>query len=117
MNEPLVTVIITTYKRPDKIERAIDSVINQTYPNIELIVVDDNIKDTQERKETEKIVERYSNIRYIKNEKNLGGALSRNVGIKEANGEFISFLDDDDKYKPTKIEEEYKCYLENICKN
>ena len=58
-------------------------------------------------------MERYSNIRYIKNEKNLGGALSRNVGIKEANGEFISFLDDDDKYKPTKIEEEYKCYLEH----
>ena len=99
----LVSVIITTYRRSDKIERAIESVLNQTYKNIEIIIVDDNSNEPEERKKTKKIVKKYSEIKYIQNKENLGGALSRNVGIDNANGDFIAFLDDDDKYTEDKL--------------
>ena len=51
--------------------------------------------------------ESVSNIRYLKNKKNIGGALARNVGIKESSGQYITFLDDDDEYLPTKVEVQY----------
>lgn len=57
-NTPLVSVIIPTYKRPDYLDRAIDSVLNQTYNNIEIIVVDDNNPNTEGRERTEKIMRR-----------------------------------------------------------
>lgn len=113
MEEKLVSVIITTYKRSNEIERAIKSILNQSYRNIELIVVDDNANEKEEREKTKKILDKYEKIRYIQNEKNLGGALSRNVGIEEARGEFIAFLDDDDEYDSEKIKKQYNCYLEN----
>lgn len=108
--EELISVIIPTYKRYDLIDRAIKSVLNQTYKNIEIIVVDDNIKESIERKETEKILKKYPQVKYIKNEKNLGGGLTRNVGIKSAKADLIAFLDDDDEFLPTKIEKQYKLY-------
>lgn len=108
--EDLISIVITTYKRSDKIEEAIKSAISQTYRNIEIIVVDDNAKAHDERNKTEKIVEKYKNVIYIQNKENLGGALSRNVGIKNAKGKFIAFLDDDDKYTKDKIEKQYQCY-------
>lgn len=111
--EDLVTVVITTYKRSDKIENAIISVIKQTYKNIEIIVVDDNALLEDEREKTKKIVEKYKQVKYIQNDKNLGGALSRNVGIENAKGKFIAFLDDDDKYEKEKIEKQYNCYLQH----
>ena len=117
MEKKLITVIITTYNRSRDIERAINSVLNQTYKKIELIVVDDNANNPEEREKTEQIVKKYENVKLIKNEKNLGGALSRNVGIKNAKGEFIAFLDDDDVYEETKIEKQYKCYLEHEKEN
>ena len=61
-------------------------------------------------KASEKIVEKYKSVIYIQNKENLGGALSRNVGIKNAKGKFIAFLDDDDKYTKDKIEKQYQCY-------
>lgn len=108
--EDLISIVITTYKRSDKIEGAIKSVVNQTYKNIEIIVVDDNAKLKDERKKTKKIVEKYKDIIYIPNKENLGGALSRNVGIENAKGKFVAFLDDDDKYTEEKIEKQYQCY-------
>lgn len=113
MKEELVSVVITTYKRSDKIEDAIKSVLSQTYKNIEIIVVDDNANQLEDREKTKEIVQKYSQIKYIENENNLGGALSRNVGIDNANGEFIAFLDDDDKYVEDKIEKQYLCYLQH----
>ena len=110
MKDELISVIITTYKRSDKLEDAIKSVINQTYKNLEIIIVDDNSELKEERELTAKIVSKYKNIRYIKNEKNLGGSLSRNVGIKASKGNIICFLDDDDEYLPTRIEKMYECY-------
>lgn len=109
----LVTVIITTYKRSDVIENAIISILNQTYKNIEIIVVDDNAKIPEERKKTAEIVKKYPQIIYIQNSKNLGGALARNEGIYKANGKFIAFLDDDDEYKKDKIEKQYKLYKQH----
>lgn len=111
--QDLVTVIITTYKRSDLIERAIKSVLNQTYKNIEIIVVDDNAKIPEERKKTAEIVKKYKKIKYIQNDENLGGALSRNEGIYRANGQYIAFLDDDDQYREDKIEKQYNLYLEH----
>ena len=111
--QDLVTVIITTYKRSDVVERAIKSVINQTYNNIEVIVVDDNANFPEERKKTSEIVKKYPNIIYIPNSKNLGGALARNEGIYKANGKYIAFLDDDDEYRGDKIEKQYKLYKEH----
>ncbi|MBO8157757.1 MAG: glycosyltransferase family 2 protein [Bacillaceae bacterium] len=110
MEPKKVSVIIPTYKRSDFLERAIDSVINQTYKNVEIIVVDDNDPDSSVRKNTEekvqKYLNKYENIMYLKNKKNLGGALARNEGIYHSTGYYITFLDDDDIYLPEKIEKQ-----------
>ena len=90
----LVSVIIPTYNRIAFVEEAIISVINQTYQNIEIIIVDDNANKPEIRKSIKNIVNKYPQCVLISNEKNLGGALCRNEGIKVANGELISFLDD-----------------------
>lgn len=109
----LISVVITTYNRSDKLESAITSVLNQTYKNIEIIVVDDNTNIHGEREKTKSIVRKYENIKLIQNKTNLGGALSRNEGIKNCSGELISFLDDDDEYLPNRLEEMYRVYLKH----
>ncbi|NLM44204.1 MAG: glycosyltransferase family 2 protein [Clostridiales bacterium] len=116
MDKGKVSVIIPTYKRCQFIERAIDSVLNQTYKNIEVIVVDDNGDGTPDRLKMLDIMKKYESdprILYIRNPQNLGGALARNIGIEVANGEFITFLDDDDVYLPTKIEVQYNEMVKN----
>lgn len=118
--KPLVSVVIPTYKRSDMLLDAIESVKNQTYKNIEIIIVDDNDKDSVYRKETKSKLKKYiesNEIRYIENEKNIGGSLTRNRGIKEARGKYVAFLDDDDIFMPTKIEKQVKLMEENISEN
>ncbi len=103
----MVSVIIPTYKRANYIQRAINSVLNQTYYDIEIIVVDDNNPNTQERKDLENIMKNYKDnnkIIYIQHEKNKNGAAARNTGIKIAKGEYITFLDDDDFFLKDRIE-------------
>lgn len=100
-----VSIIIPTFGRYDLISRAIESVISQSYKNKEIIVIDDNT-DESIAKGTKNIVLSYKEkieIVYIKNSHNLGGALSRNEGIKNSNGEYIAFLDDDDYFAPDKL--------------
>lgn len=112
----LVSVIIPTYKRSDNLARAIDSVLNQSYKEIEIIVVDDNDKNSIYRKKTEKLMQSYvnhKNILYVKHEKNQNGAVARNTGIKKSNGEYIAFLDDDDEFLPSKIEEQINYLKKN----
>ncbi len=102
-NLPLVSIIIPTYGRSEMLQRAIMSVLNQTYKHIEIIVVDDNDADSDYRRETETSLAKYSNndkVVYIKHEKNAGGCVARNTGIKLAKGDFIGFLDDDDEWLP-----------------
>lgn len=115
-NKPLVSVIIPTYKRADLLTKAIDSAINQTYKNIEIIVIDDNDQSSEYRLKTKKKLSSYIEsgvIRYIENEKNLGGAIARNRAVEESKGEYIAFLDDDDIFFPTKIEKQVKLMIEN----
>lgn len=107
--EPLVSVIIPTYKRDEILSRAINSVLNQTYSNIEIIVVDDNDPNTDFRHNTELLMKRYENnhqVKYIKHDKNKNGSAARNTGIKWSNGVYIAFLDDDDEFLPDKIEKQ-----------
>ena len=111
---PLVSVIIPTYKRPDMLGRAINSVLNQTYKNIEIIVVDDNDEDSEYRKETEEFMNQYSdidNLVYLKHKFNRGGGPARNTGIENSMGEYIAFLDDDDEFLPQKIELQVEAFL------
>lgn len=114
---PLITVIIPTYKRHIMLEKAIKSVINQTYKNIEIIVVDDNKYNSKEHINTKNMINNYPNVRYYKNKKSIGSALSKNKGIELARGEYIAFLDDDDFFEPTKIEKQYNYYKKLNNKN
>lgn len=103
---PLVSVIITTFKRSDMLKRAVLSVINQDYANIEIIVVDDNDPDSQYRILTERVMSGLSEsykLTYLKHSKNMNGSAARNTGIHGASGEFVCFLDDDDTYRPEKV--------------
>lgn len=106
MSNKLVSVILTTYKRSDKIvKRAIDSVLNQTYSDWELFVVDDSPCDYAGRKAIAKLVNSYRDkrIKYIPLEKNMGACFARNKGIELSSGEFTCFLDDDDAWVDTKL--------------
>lgn len=109
-----VSIIVPTYKRANMLTRAIDSVLNQTYDNVEVLVVDDNNPDTEWRQCTTSIMEQYREnpkVRYICHPQNMNGSVARNTGIQEATGELISYLDDDDYYAMDKIERQVK-YLE-----
>lgn len=102
----LVSVVIPTYNQKKFFKRAIDSVINQTYSNLEIIVVDDNNIEEYSQYVHEyvlKLSNKYRNIRYVKNKINKGSVYSRNVGIKTSQGEYITFLDDDDFYREDKV--------------
>lgn len=95
--QPLVTVYMPTYNRVELLKRAVDSVLEQDYRNIELIVVDDNSTDgTHEY--LAKMANKDCRFRYFINEKNSGACVSRNKAILAANGEFITGLDDDDYF-------------------
>ena len=111
----MITVITPTYKRHQYLKNAIDSVLAQTYTEFEQIVVDDNPADSEERRLTEEVMKTITDprVKYVQNEKNLGGAGSRNVAIEMAKGEYIAFLDDDDMYLPDRLEVQYKQMIEN----
>ena len=103
----MISVIIITYQRSTFIQRAINSVLSQTYKDFELIVVDDNNPGTQYRRDLEKIMQQYEfmeNVKYIQHEYNKNGAAARNTGIAIAKGEYIAFLDDDDYFMPDRLE-------------
>ncbi len=109
MCNDLVSVVIPTYSRNETLIRAIESILNQTHSNVEVIVIDDNPAESEWRKSSEALMEKYENnpkVRYIKNAQNMGGAGARNEGIKASNGEYIAFLDDDDEYMSEKIEKQ-----------
>lgn len=94
----LVSVIITTFHNEIYLPRAIESIRNQSYPNIELIVVDDNPPESDARKKTEAVMENYPDVIYLRHTENKNGAAARNTGIRFAKGKYIAFLDNDDIY-------------------
>jgi glycosyltransferase involved in cell wall biosynthesis len=106
-NKPVVSVVIPTYNRVLMLDRAIQSVLNQTLKNIELIVVDDASKDNSWKF----LKSNYSDSRMvlIQHDRNLGGAAARNTGIRNARGEYIAFLDSDDEWLPEKLEVQLSC--------
>lgn len=102
-----VSVIVPTYRRDSSLEAAIKSLMGQTYEHVEIVVVDDNADPVWNRK-VQQIISRYPQVKYICNTCNCGSAQSRNAGIYEAEGEFVTFLDDDDIYLPDKIGHQVK---------
>lgn len=106
--EYLVSVIIPTYQRSEYLIRAVRSVLEQTYPSVEAVVVDDNGTDSVYAGEVKKSLEDAfgdePRIVYVQKEKNEGGAMARNEGARYASGEYLCFLDDDDIFLPHKIE-------------
>ncbi|MFN4151216.1 MAG: glycosyltransferase family 2 protein [Candidatus Sericytochromatia bacterium] len=108
--EILISVVIPTYNRSNYLIEALNSVINQTYKNIEIIIVDDGSKDN-----TKEIVNNYIELNKIKNIKyyykdNGGVATARNFGIQKSEGIFISFLDSDDLWKEDKLLKQIKLF-------
>lgn len=99
--KPSVSVIIPTYNRAHLIGRAIQSVLNQTYQDFEIITVDDGSTDN-----TEEVVRRFRDerIRYIRHQKNKGVAVARNTGVKASRAEYVAFLDSDDEWLAKKLE-------------
>lgn len=106
-NGVLVSVIIPLYNRENTIQRAVDSVLNQTYSNIEVLVVDDGSTDN-----SVEMLKKYHNDNRVKifcQESNQGANAARNRGIREAKGEYIAFHDSDDAWVPDKLEKQLKC--------
>jgi len=120
MND-LVSIITPSYNTAKFIEESIESVLQQTYKNWEMIIVDDCSTD-----ETDEIVKKFNDarIKYVKNDRNSGAAISRNKALLQAKGRWIAFLDSDDVWEPEKLEKQvsfmernnyifsYTCYTE-----
>ncbi len=109
---PLVSVIIPYFNKKEYILESIESVLKQTFSNFEIIIIYDDIKldDYHFLKNNFKD---FKNIKIVKNSKNFGAGISRNVGIENSTGEFIAFLDADDLWLPTKLEKQIKFLNEN----
>lgn len=99
----LVSIIVPAYNAEKFIGNTIDSVLNQTYKNFELIIVNDNSKDN-----TIKIIKEYNDkrIKLVESDINHGAAMSRNIGIKKASGRYITFIDADDYWVNDKLEKQ-----------
>ena len=111
--EALVSVIMPSYNTGRFIGESIESVMAQSYSEWELIIVDDCSTD-----DTDMVVGGYladGRIRYLKNEKNSGTAVSRNRALREAKGKWIAFLDSDDVWEPEKLQRQIAFMNENGC--
>lgn len=106
MNNDLISIIIPAYNNGIYINKCIESILNQTYRNIEIIIINDCSTDN-----TEDIIKKYltkdNRIAYYYNEKNMGVGYTRNKGIELAKGKYIYFLDSDDYIEPTAISDLY----------
>lgn len=114
--EPFVSILVPTYKRSDLLSRALDSILAQTYKNIEIVVVDDNPAESDHRVRTMGLMRRYidtENVKYVQTSGATGGGAARNFGLKHCTGEYIAFLDDDDRYLPDKVETQLTFMLEH----
>lgn len=109
-NQPLISVIVPTYERADLLPRALDSIYGQTWSRTEVVLVDDNISGSKYEKETLKALAPYmnrDNFLYLKTEGKIGGGAARNYAIRQCHGDYVAFLDDDDRYLPEKLEKQY----------
>lgn len=113
-----VSVVVATYRRNESLKLALESLLEQEYSNFEIVLVDDNA-DVEWNRYVEEIVYGLNmknnniNLKYIKNEHNMGSAKTRNIGIDAADGEYVTFLDDDDIYLPQKIKKQVEFMVKN----
>lgn len=112
MEKPLLTVVIPVYNTAQYLPRCIETVINQTIKNLNIIIVNDGSTDDSE-KIIKKAMENHSNISYIKLKKNIGVGNARNLGIKKATTEYIAFLDSDDWIDAAYYEKMIKAIIED----
>ncbi len=108
-NEPLVSVVIPIYDNEQGLYNCLTSVRDQTYPNIEIIIIDDGSS-----REVSTSIKLKNNEKIIRNNNNMGVSFSRNLGVKESNGTLICFLDSDDLFHKKKIEKQVARWSE-IC--
>ncbi len=104
---PIVSVILPTYNRKKLLGRSVQSVLNQTYQDFELIIIDDGSTD-----DTGKVVKNFNCeiIKYIRHDKNRGLPAARNTGIRVAKGDYIAFQDSDDEWMPDKLEKQVRAF-------
>ena len=104
---PKVSVIIPTHNRAHLLNRAVQSIFNQTFQDFEIIITDDASTDN-----TEDLVKSFNDerIQYYRHEKNQGGSAARNTSMKHASGEYFAFLDSDDEWLPHKLEKQLMAF-------
>ena len=109
---PVVSIILPYYRKINYIKKTLNSILNQSFKDFEIILIydDENLKDLYIIEENFK---RNPKIKIIKNTKNLGAGISRNIGIKHARGKIIAFVDSDDFWFPDKLEKQTKFMEEN----
>lgn len=110
MKEPKLSVIIAVYNTEKYVEKCLDSLLSQTYSNIELVVVNDCSTDGS-LKILKKYDKKYDNIILIDNKQNKGLSYSRNVGLENASGEYIGYIDSDDYIDPNYYEKLMKAIV------
>lgn len=118
MNQkPLVSVVVPTYKRADRLCRALNSILGQTYSNLEVLVVNDNVPGSEYDSATESaladIQKNDSRLRVVHTPGQTGGGAARNFACRQAKGEYLAFLDDDDEFLPDKVESQLAFMQQN----
>ena len=108
MGQKIISVIIPTYNRKDKLMKCIESVLGQSYRNIEVLVVDDASTDG-----TEELFREFwdSRLRYLRYSTNQGACYARNYGAERAKGELLAYQDSDDVWHRDKLEKQYELLL------
>lgn len=114
MNKNLVSIITPMYNSEKYIGCTIESVLNQTYKDWEMLIIDDCSSDNSSII-AKSYAEKDSRIKYIRVEKNSGVSHTRNIGLKEARGKFIAFLDSDDIWNEIKLEKQINFMVKNDC--
>ena len=114
-NMPLVSIIVPTYKRADRLAKALNSIFDQSYKNLEIIVVNDNELDSEWDKETKKVLLgcEDSRLRIVHTAGRTGGGHARNFACRQAEGDYLAFLDDDDEFLPDKVETQLDFLLDH----
>jgi glycosyltransferase involved in cell wall biosynthesis len=113
-DSPLVSVVISTYNRHSSLETALESVGAQTYDRLELVVVDDHSQPPARDVVDAADVSAFEQVTYVRHDENRGANAARNTGIDAASGEFLAFLDDDDRWVPEKIARQLDAFEDGV---
>ncbi len=112
--KPLISIVITYYKKRKYVKKTINSILNQKYKNYELIFVYDD-QNKKDLKYIKNLISPFKKKKLIINKRNLGVAKSRNIGIKSCKGSYIAFLDSDDIWKKDKLFKQLNFMKKNFC--